>query len=70
MFEEYRIMRAANGERRWDELTAQEQVELRVAFGHFLDLLPATCSLETKLQRFQAWLAERGIDFQKEDLNR
>ena len=56
--------------RAWDSLTPEQEVELRVAFGHHLDRLPPSCSLDTKLQRFQAWLAERGVRFQAEDLYR
>jgi hypothetical protein len=47
--------------RDWSSLTEDEQTELRIAFGHYLDGLPPTCSLDTKVERFRAWLAERGV---------
>jgi hypothetical protein len=47
----------------WDGLDADTQTQLRIAFGHYLDGLPPTCSLETKVARFRAWLASRGIDY-------
>jgi hypothetical protein len=49
--------------REWDSLEAAEQLRLREAYGHYLDTLPPTCSLDAKNARFQRWLAERGIVF-------
>jgi hypothetical protein len=37
------------------------QLELRDAYGHYLDSLPPTCSMETKIERFRRWLEEQGI---------
>jgi hypothetical protein len=51
--------------RDWHGLDDGEQTELRVAFGHYLDTLPPTCSLETKIERFRRWLAERGVDYRE-----
>jgi hypothetical protein len=39
--------------RDWNELTAQEQLALREAYGHYLDGLPATCDLTEKNERFR-----------------
>jgi hypothetical protein len=50
--------------RSWDSLDTEEQADLRVAFGRYLDTLPPTCSLETKVQRFRRWLQGHGIDYQ------
>jgi hypothetical protein len=50
--------------RPWDSLDAEAQTDLRVAFGHYLDTLPPTCSLETKVERFRGWLQDRGVDYQ------
>ena len=50
--------------RPWDSLDAEEQTDLRVAFGHYIDTLPSTCSLETKVQRFRSWLQDHGVDYQ------
>ncbi|WP_296896438.1 hypothetical protein [Thiohalocapsa sp.] len=50
--------------RPWDSLDVEEQTELRVAFGHYLDTLPPTCSLETKVDRFRRWLQHHGVDYQ------
>ena len=49
--------------RRWDELESREQLQLREEYGHYLDRLPPTCSLEAKIERFHRWLRERGIRY-------
>jgi len=49
--------------RPWSELDPKQQLALREAYGHYLDSLPPTCSLETKIARFQRWLAERGVHY-------
>ena len=51
--------------RPWDSLDTEEQTDLRVAFGRYLDTLPPTCSLKTKVQRFRRWLQDHGIDYQQ-----
>ena len=56
--------------RPWGTLTTEEQLQLRESFGHYLDRLPPTCSMDDKLSRFQQWLAERGIAFERSDLAR
>jgi len=38
-------------------------LRLREDYGRYLDSLPPTCDLETKTERFRAWLAERGVAF-------
>jgi len=48
----------------WDDLSLGEQLELREAYGHYLDGLPPTCCMDEKNDRFQRWLAERGIRFE------
>jgi len=48
----------------WENLSADRQLELREEYGHYLDSLSPTCSLETKIERFGRWLSERGIAFQ------
>ena len=50
--------------RPWTSLESEEQTNLRVAFGHYLDTLPRTCSLEVKVERFRAWLQSQGVDYQ------
>ena len=47
----------------WRSLSNEEQLQLQVEFGHYLDSLPPTCSLETKIECFHNWLVERGIDY-------
>ena len=50
--------------RNWNDLSPQEQLALREAYGYYLDTLPPTCSMDEKNERFQRWLAERGVQFQ------
>ena len=49
--------------RDWNALSVDEQLALREAYGHYLDTLPPTCSLETKIDRFRHWLAEKGVEY-------
>ena len=50
--------------RPWQQLSSQEQLRLREEYGHYLDRLPPTCSLQTKIERFRSWLAERGVVYE------
>ena len=50
--------------REWTELDTTVQLALREAYGHYLDTLPPTCSLDTKIERFKRWLAERGVRYE------
>jgi hypothetical protein len=45
----------------WESLSMDRQLELRDAYGHYLDSLPPTCSMEIKIERFRRWLEEQGI---------
>jgi hypothetical protein len=47
----------------WNDLDEARQLRLREDYGRYLDSLPPTCDLETKTERFRAWLAERGVAF-------
>ena len=47
----------------WESLTQEQQIRLREQFGHYLDNLPPTCSLEAKIARFQHWLAAQGVSY-------
>ena len=50
--------------RDWNSLDSDEQTAIRVEYGLFLDTLPPTCSLETKIERFRNWLREhKGIEY-------
>ena len=49
--------------RPWSSLPAAEQLELRETYGHYLDGLPPTCDLDTKVERFERWLRERGVRY-------
>lgn len=49
--------------RPWEDLDEAEQTALLVAFGHYQDQLPPTCSLTTKTERLRDWLAGRGIRY-------
>ena len=50
----------------WESLDRDEQIKLREEFGYYLDSLPPTCSLDMKIARFNEWLSDRGISFEKE----
>jgi hypothetical protein len=50
--------------REWGLLEHEEQTAIRIEYGRYLDSLPPTCSMETKIERFRSWLRqEKGIDF-------
>ena len=44
----------------WEHLSGQQQTELRVANGNYLDTQSLTCSLTTKIERFRQWLLIQG----------
>lgn len=51
-----------NSLREWNRLDIEEQTTLRIEYGHYPDLLPTTCSLETRVERSRNWLRdEKGI---------
>lgn len=52
-----------NPMRDWQALSVSEQLQLREDYGHYLDSLPPTCDLQTKVERFTRWLAERGVRY-------
>lgn len=43
--------------RDWGQLTPEEQTKIQIEYGYYLDTLPPTCSMDTKLERFRQWLA-------------
>ena len=45
----------------WHDLPARRQLELREEYGHYLDRLPPTCSMQSKVERFRLWLRKRGV---------
>lgn len=56
-----------DGIRDWNELDPSQQLALREAYGHHLDTLPPSCDLEVKIERFRAWLLERGVRYDPPD---
>lgn len=52
----------------WSDLTAAEQLDLRLAYGRDPEGQATTCSLAAKTAHFAAWLARRGIAFSATDL--
>ncbi len=54
----------------WTDLTADEQLQLRLDYQAHLDTLPKTCSLDDKVAAFADWLATREVAFSREDLSR
>ncbi|MCG7981131.1 MAG: hypothetical protein JAY90_00095 [Candidatus Thiodiazotropha lotti] len=51
---------------KWESLDRDAQIKLREEFGHHLDTLPPTCSLDMKVARFKEWLSEKGITIEME----
>lgn len=50
--------------RDWESLEPEEQIRIQVEYGYYLDTLPPTCSLESKIERFSNWLKiEKGINY-------
>ena len=50
--------------RDWESLEPEEQTHIQVEYGYYLDTLPPTCSLESKIERFRHWLkVEKGIHY-------
>jgi hypothetical protein len=47
----------------WESLNQEQQIALRERFGYYLDNLPPTCSLATKIARFQYWLEAQGVAY-------
>ena len=54
----------------WADLDAEARLALQRDYQTELDTQPLTCSLDEKMARFTAWLAERGVSFSMEDLRR
>ena len=52
-----------NSLREWNTLDIEEQTTLRIEYGHCLDSLPPTCSLETKIERFRNWLRDEKASY-------
>lgn len=59
-----RPMTENQGSRLWGDLSAQERLQLREEYGYYLDRLPPTCCMDTKVDRFCIWLNERGIHYE------
>lgn len=56
--------------RPWAELSLDERLALQRDYQAELDTQPLTCSLDEKMARFTAWLADRGVSFTMDDLRR
>ncbi|WP_172292442.1 hypothetical protein [Pseudoruegeria sp. HB172150] len=56
--------------RRWEELGGEEQLALREAYAPAQDSEPGTCDMTLKVDRFAAYLAERGVAFSADSLRR
>lgn len=56
--------------RPWRDVPSDEQTRLRIDYQVELDTHPLTCSLDEKMNRFTAWLEQRGISFTMDDLRR
>ena len=49
-------------------LAPEEQARLRDAYAADMARQTATCSMDEKIRRFNAWLAPQGISFSEDDL--
>lgn len=47
----------------WEDLHRDEQIKLLIHYGHYLDELPPTCSMESKEIRLRDWLAEQNVEY-------
>ena len=47
----------------WEALSQEEQIHLRIEYGHYLDQLPPTCALDQKQARFSYWLQQQGVHY-------
>lgn len=56
--------------RDWCELSVEEQLALREAYGRDPASQLTSCSLEAKTLHFSLWLAERGVAFSAADVQR
>ena len=54
----------------WADLDANTQIQLRQAYADDPAFPAGICSLEAKTAHFAAWLAERGVRFDADDLKR
>lgn len=54
----------------WNDLSADEQLQLRLAYQAYLDQLPPTCNLDDKVAAFAGWLADRDVSFSLQDVSR
>ena len=54
----------------WADLTAAEQLELRIAYQAHLDAQPPSCSMDDKVTAFANWLALRDVRSSHEDVSR
>lgn len=54
----------------WKDLSADEQLRLRLDYQAHLDRQPKTCSLDDKVAAFADWLATRDVAFSREDVSR
>lgn len=51
--------------RPWSALSPSEQLALRERYGRYLETLPPTCDLGTKMERFRDWLALEGVELDR-----
>lgn len=42
----------------WNDLSTDCQTNIQIEYGYYLDSLPPTCSMDSKIERFQRWLLE------------
>lgn len=61
-------MPVERGLRAWSALSEVERDRLLAEYQSVLDAEPPTCSFDTKLERMQRWLAERGISLSEAEI--
>lgn len=56
--------------RPWSTLSEDERTRLMIDYQPVLDCMDGTCSFATKLERMQAWLAERGVSITEDEIRK
>mgnify|MGYP005852471079 CR=1 FL=1 len=61
-------MSGPHGTRRWSDLPEADRVRLLADYQPILDTAPPTCSFDTKLERFRAFLSASGVSIDEHEV--